>query len=281
MKKITYLVFLNVLCVAVFAQKVALIPAPFQLIEKTGTFTLPKSIDIYAKGATGNTIELLQVKLGKATGYSIFVNRKTSKPTIALEINSKPDTSIGKEGYKLLVTRKGIRINANQPGGLYYGAQSLLQLLPAEIESNTVVSNISWQIPKVEITDYPRFGWRGLMLDVSRHFFTKEEVKTYISNMAKYKFNLLHLHLTDDEGWRVEIKSYPNLTKKGAYNAERVGYFGSFVPPPADEPRTYGGFYTQDDIKELVAYAKERFIDIMPEVDVPGHSLAAVVSYPD
>lgn len=281
MKKIAYSILLNLLCVTIFAQKVSLIPAPVKLIQSKGVFVLPKNIDISAKGATGNTVALLKEKLSKAKGYSVFLNRKVSKPTIRLRINSKPDISIGNEGYKLSVIDKAIKITANQPAGLYYGVQSLLQLLPAEIESNTVVRNISWQIPIVEITDYPRFGWRGLMLDVSRHFFSKEDVKSYITNMAKYKLNLLHMHLTDDEGWRVEIKSYPNLTQKGAYNAERVGYFGSFVAPPADEPRTYGGFFTQEDIKELVAFAKERFVEIMPEVDVPGHSLAAVVSYPE
>jgi len=281
LNKIVYAIFIVFFCHTIFAQKVSLIPAPVKLITKKGVFELPRIIDISAKGATGITVALLKEKLKKSTGYKVFVNRKVALPTITLSVNNKPDTSIGKEGYKLSVTPTNIKIKANQGVGLYYGVQSLLQLLPPKIESPTTVQNISWKIPAVEITDYPRFAWRGLMLDVARHFFTKEDVKSYISNMSKYKMNLLHLHLTDDEGWRVEIKSYPNLTKKGAYNAERVGYFGSFTPPPADEPRTYGGFFTQEDIKELVAYAKERFVDIMPEVDVPGHSLAAVVSYPE
>ena len=281
LNKIVCTIFIVFFCHTIFAQKVSLIPAPVKLITKKGVFELPRIIDISAKGATGITVALLKEKLKKSTGYKVFVNRKVALPTITLSINNKSDTSIGKEGYKLSVTPTNIKIKANQGAGLYYGVQSLFQLLPPKIESPTTVQNISWKIPAVEITDYPRFAWRGLMLDVARHFFTKEDVKSYISNMSKYKMNLLHLHLTDDEGWRVEIKSYPNLTKKGAYNAERVGYFGSFTPPPADEPRTYGGFFTQEDIKELVAYAKERFVDIMPEVDVPGHSLAAVVSYPE
>ncbi len=281
MKKIVYSVLLNLFCLTLFGQKISLIPAPTKLVQTNDVFVLPKKIDISSKGASGNTVDLLKEKLSKATGYAVFVNQRVSRPTISIEINSKPDTSIGNEGYKLSVTKKTIKITANKPAGLFYGAQSVLQLLPPEIESNAVVNTVSWQIPTVEITDAPRFGWRGLMLDVSRHFRTKEEVKAYISNMAKYKFNLLHFHLTDDEGWRVEIKSYPNLTQKGAYNAERVGYFGSFAAPAAEEPRMYGGFYTQEDIKELVAYAKERFVDIMPEVDVPGHSLAAIASYPE
>ena len=280
MKKTAHTLLLSLLCLNIFAQKVTIIPAPVKTVSQKGIFVLPRIIDISAKGVSGNTVAFLKEKLSKATGYKVFVNRNIQKPTITLTTNRQPDTSIGKEGYKLSVTTTNIKIKANQSAGLYYGVQSLLQLLPSKIESPTV-QNISWKIPAVEITDYPRFAWRGLMLDVARHFSTKEDVKLYINNMAKYKFNLLHFHLTDDEGWRVEIKSYPNLTKKGAYNAERVGYFGSFAPPPTDEARTYGGFYTQEDIKELVAYAKERFVDIMPEVDVPGHSLAAVVSYPE
>jgi len=119
------------------------------------------------------------------------------------------------------------------------------------------------------------------MLDVARHFFTKDEVKAYIDQMSKYKFNLLHMHLADDEGWRVEIKSLPKLTQVGAWSVYRVGQFGGFPPPAPNDPRTYGGFYTQDDIKELVQYAKDRFINILPEIDVPGHSLAAIASYPE
>jgi hexosaminidase len=153
--------------------------------------------------------------------------------------------------------------------------------LPKEIESKTLVKDVHWMIPSVEITDYPKLGWRGLMFDVARHFFTKEEVKQYIVAMSRYKYNVLHLHLTDDEGWRIEIKGFPKLTEVGAWNVKRVGEFGDFIPPKADEPRDYGGFYTQEDIRELVQFAKDRFVNILPEVDVPGHSLAAIASYPE
>ena len=198
-----------------------------------------------------------------------------------MAINKISDKAIGEEGYTLSVSEKNIVISANKPAGLFYGAQTLLQLFPREIESKSTVNNISWKVPAVSISDYPRFGWRGLMLDVARHFFTKQQVKDFIDEMVKYKYNLLHMHLTDDEGWRIEIKSLPKLTSVGAWNVKRVGYFGTFAPPAADEPRNYGGFYTQDDIKELVQYAKERFVNILPEIDVPGHSLAAVASYPE
>lgn len=196
-------------------------------------------------------------------------------------LNPIENPTIGKEGYQLAINTKGIVIKANQAAGLFYGVQTLMQLLPNEIESKSKIKNIKWTVPNVKITDYPRFGWRGLMFDVSRHFFAKQDVKQYIDAMVRYKYNLLHLHLADDEGWRIEIKGLPRLTEVGAYSAKRVGYFGTFAPPPANEPRTYGGFYTQEDIKELVQYAKERFVNILPEIDVPGHSLAAVVSYPE
>src|SRR5205085_10825680 len=161
------------------------------------------------------------------------------------------------------------------------GMQTLLQLLPKEIESKAVVHNIRWAVPAVSITDHPRFKWRGLMFDVARHFFTKHDVEQYMDEMVRYKYNLLHLHLTDDEGWRIEIKGLPKLTEVGAWRVNKVGYFGTFSAPTPDEPRNYGGFYTQEDIKEIVQYAKERFVNILPEIDVPGHSLAAVASYPE
>ncbi len=264
-----------------YAQKTTIIPEPVKVIEKKGSFILPRIIEISASESNSFTTNYLVQKLTQATGYKAFVNRKGKVSHIKLALTNTPLSDLGKEGYTLNVINSGVTIKANTKAGLFYGVQSLIQLLPHQIESNSLVKNVNWSIPAVEITDYPRFGWRGLMLDVSRHFFSVADVKTYIDNMASYKYNLLHMGLTNDEGWRVEIKAYPNLTIKGAFNAERVGYFNTFDPPAADEPRTYGGFYTQDDIRELVAYAKERHIDIMPEIDTPGHSLAAVVAYPE
>jgi hexosaminidase len=153
--------------------------------------------------------------------------------------------------------------------------------MPKEIEGKTKASSITWSIPSVTIEDHPRFGWRGLMLDVSRHFFTKEQVKEYIDEMARYKFNMLHLHLTDDQGWRIEIKSLPKLTEVGAWRVDKTGTFGRFSSPLPGEPKSYGGFYTHEDIREIVQYAKDRFINILPEIDIPGHSLAAIAAYPE
>jgi len=262
---------------------IAIIPEPVSIIVGTGQFSLSKNIVIEAgsQPEIKQVINALKDRLVKSTGSTITVSNSSPNAAIKLQLNTKADNAIGKEGYSLSVTTKNIVIKANQPAGLFYGVQTLLQLFPKEIESQSLVENIKWAAPCVEIMDQPRFGWRGLMFDVSRHFFTKAEVKQFINDMVRYKYNLLHLHLTDDEGWRIEIKGLPKLTEVGAWNVKKVGYFGTFSKPEPNEPRNFGGFYTQDDIKELVQYAKERFVNILPEIDVPGHSLAAIVSYPE
>ncbi len=262
---------------------IAIIPAPVTLTKTEGEYTLPKRVVIVSgtQPEMAQTIALLRDRLSIPTGSKVTVLNSAAKASVRLILNKKADTVIGNEGYRLSVTKSGIVIRANDPAGLFYGAQTLVQLFPKDIVSAARVNDVKWVSPCVQITDYPRFKWRGLMFDVARHFFTKAEVEEYINNMVKYKFNLLHLHLTDDEGWRVEIKSLPRLTTVGAYNVKKVGYFGTFTPPGPNEPRNYGGFYTQDDIREIVQYAKERFVNILPEIDVPGHSLAAIVAYPE
>ena len=264
------------------AAKFAIIPVPVSITPGSGTLTVPAQVTVFGEGKTDPAPVIASLKTGLEKTAGIQISRATdaAQATIVLTTPKNAGDSLGKEGYLLSVGTKQIRISANGGAGFFYGVQTLLQLFPPGIA--TVNSGThSWALPVVEITDYPRFGWRGLMLDVARHFFTVEDVKKYIDVMAMYKFNLLHWHLTDDEGWRIEIKGYPKLTEVGAYNAKRVGYFGSFEKPAANEPRTYGGFYTQEQIKDVVQYAKERYIDVMPEVDVPGHSLAAVASYPE
>lgn len=286
MKKISLLVFACLIGSLSFAQQtspdIAIIPEPVKITKHAGQFALPKIVVVQATASPeiNPILDLLKNKLSTAAGKTVVVKALGTNAAIKLVINKKADTVLGKEGYALSVKANGITIRANKPAGLYYGVQTLMQLLPKEIEGLEVAKNVAWTVPVVDIYDYPRFEWRGLMFDVSPHFFTKQEVKHFIDDMVKYKFNLLHMHLTDDEGWRIEIKSLPRLTTVGAFNVKREGAFGDFIPPKPDEPRTYGGFYTQDDIRELVKYAKDRFVDIMPEVDVPGHSLAAVVAYP-
>lgn len=262
----------------------AIIPEPVSLLKTNGHFVLPENVIILAPNTDElkPVVDYLEQKISVPTGKFISAyNNTTATATVRLILNTKENHILGNEGYQLSVTPNLIIIKANKPAGLFYGVQTLLQLFPKEIESKELVSDFVWKIPCVDITDYPRVAWRGLMFDVARHFFTKQEVKQYIDAMVKYKFNLLHLHLTDDEGWRLEIKGLPKLTEVGAWNVKKTGDFGTFSPPAADEPRTYGGFYTQDDIKEIITYAKDRFVDILPEIDVPGHSLAVIASYPE
>ena len=260
----------------------AIIPEPLSVIHGKGSYTLPAAITIAAPATeeAGWVVSTLKTQLANATGKNISALNAASA-TITLQTASGEAASLGTEGYRLTVNAKGIVISAASPAGWFYGVQTLFQLLPKEIESKTPAKSITWKVPYVTIMDKPRFGWRGLMFDVSRHFFTKQEVKQFIDDMVRYKYNLLHLHLTDDEGWRIEIKGFPRLTTVGAWNVKKEGYFGTFPTPAPNEPKNYGGFYTQDDIRELVKYAKERFVNILPEVDVPGHSLATVVSYPE
>ncbi|MGN6196166.1 MAG: beta-N-acetylhexosaminidase [Ginsengibacter sp.] len=290
MRKGFFISFLLFISVSVIGQKnnVAqlLIPEPVSVTSGTGNFVVINKTPVHVLStdpAAKRVGEFLSKKIAKVTGYVVPVEVGSKNTTVnsGIKLSLIKDASLGDEGYQLAVTPHEISISANKPAGLFYGMQSLFQLLPKEIEADTLVRNVKWNVPVCSIKDYPRFGWRGLMLDVSRHFFTKQQVKEFIDQMVQYKYNVLHMHLTDDEGWRIEIKGLPRLTEVGAWNVKKVGYFGTFSPPTPDEPRNYGGFYTQDDIREIVKYAADRFVNILPEIDVPGHSLAAVVSYPD
>jgi len=286
MKKSLFLLHFLFFLIYAHAQEaiqIAIIPEPVSIKRSAGEYILPQSITIEAtaNAEVQYAAQHLQQRLSRPTGSVVNISSNAPDGAIRLRLNKTPEAAIGKEGYRLSVTPQQVVITANEAAGLFYGVQTLLQLFPKEIESKTRINNISWKAPAVEIMDHPRFGWRGLMFDVARHFFTKEEVKQYIDAMVRYKYNLLHLHLTDDEGWRIQIKSLPRLTEVGAWRPNKTGYFGTFSPPAPDEPKDYGGFYTHEDIRELVQYAKERFVNIMPEIDVPGHSLAAIASYPE
>lgn len=262
------------------ATAVSVIPQPVSFTLGNGSFLIPDTINIIVNdneeiwGLAGRLADRLQKNAGIKAIIKPATN--TSATSHAIHLNLLPAAnSLPKEGYRLAISPGSITLSAPQPAGIFYGIQTLLQLLPIDRLHSPV------SVPVLTIEDYPRFGWRGLMLDVARHFFTKQEVKDFIDEMAAYKFNLLHWHLTDDQGWRIEIKSLPKLTEVGAWRVEKTGTFGTFSPPAPNEPRNYGGFYTQDDIREIIQYAKERYIDILPEVDVPGHSLAAIASYPE
>ncbi len=276
------MVLLNVAGIkaAVPANEVNLIPQPVKIEALAGTFKLNSSTKLISSSSNKEIAELFAAMFKAPTGFNLQ-HALSGSTGIQLSINKIPNALLGSEGYTLDVKPAKITIMANKPAGLFYGMQTLMQLLPKEIESPLLVKNKSWSVPCVKITDYPRFGWRGLMLDVSRHYFDKEMVKKYINQLAKYKMNVFHWHLTDDQGWRIEIKSLPKLTEIGGWRAPRVGLWWTRPPQAGNEVATDGGFYTQEDIKEIVKYAQSRFVTILPEIDVPGHSLAALAAYPE
>lgn len=287
MKNAFTLIFLTMFCLTGYAQQseriTAVIPEPVSMIKKGGHYVLPNRVVVSSPSGekTAYVNNLLSEKLSLAPGKSVAVSENAANADIELVLNSSRNQEIGDEGYTLNVTSDKIVLHANEPAGLLYGVQTLFQLFPPQIESDKLEENVSWQVPQIEIVDYPRVGWRGLMLDVSRHFFTVDEVKQFIDNMVKYKYNIFHWHLTDDEGWRIEIKSLPKLTEIGAWRTEQTGWFGDFSQPDPEAPKNYGGYYTQDEIRDVVRYAMERNIQVMPEIDMPGHSSAILAAYPE
>jgi hexosaminidase len=281
MKKVVLIVLFFTLT-QVYGQvvPVSLIPQPVEIQLSGGICQLTKvSSIVYDSKESMKIAEMLAQKLNTSTGFSIKAQQNTTG-SILLSLNKTAVALLGKEGYTLVSSPEGVIISANEPAGLFYGMQTLLQLLPKEIESKSA-KEMNWSIPCVKITDYPRFGWRGIMLDVSRNFFSKEDVKLYIDQIARFKYNTFHWHLSDDNGWRVEIKSLPKLTEVGAWRVPRFGQFGQRAEPKPGEAATVGGFYTQADIKEIIQYAQDLNVTIVPEIDIPGHSMAAIAAYPE
>ena len=251
-----------------------------------GVFTLTPDLVIATDAASKDTAKFLAERLRPATGYSIKTTlskgpNQKFRGSVILLTTENAKANLGAEGYELSVMPGVITIQAPAQAGLFYGAQTLLQLLPPEIFSARVVKNFNWEIPCVKITDAPRFPWRGLMVDVSRHFYTKQEVEKMMDVMALHKLSTFHWHLVDDQGWRIEIKKYPKLTSVGAWRAG-VGFgLPTNSTTAYRKDGRYGGFYTQKDIREVVAYAQKLHITIVPEIEMPGHSLAALSAYPE
>ncbi|MFX1462289.1 MAG: beta-N-acetylhexosaminidase, partial [Promethearchaeota archaeon] len=225
--------------------------------------------------------EYLKSIFSPSTGFKLsifdFNSRTLSQNSINL-IQLDGINNLGSEGYILEIKPLKIEIKGNSPAGVFYGIQTLRQLLPIEIESNTIVSNINWEIPCVKIEDYPRFSWRGYMLDEARHFHGKDVVKRLLDLLAFFKMNYFHWHLTDDQGWRIDIKKYPKLTEIGSKREETQ--LGARLSKKRDGI-PHSGYYTQEDIQEIIKYAENRFIKIIPEIDLPGHTRAALASYPN
>lgn len=243
-----------------------LIPRPSSLITGEGDFELDRSTRICAPIELTGIAGWLQSVLRPPTGLPLDASGDGS---IRLEWNPE----LGAEAYRLSVTRTEVHIAGGGPAGVFHGCQALLQLMPAAVYRRALVRGTKWTVPVIEVEDAPRFGWRGVMLDVARHFMPKHDLLRFIDLMAMHHLSVLHLHLTDDQGWRVEIKRYPKLTEVGSWRRESQVGAGEDAP---GDGRPHGGFYTQDDLREIVAYAAERFITVVPEIESPGHVQAAL-----
>ena len=261
------------------------IPRVEQYTSAAGSFTINSTTQVVVL-IEGSTVpfpaDWFVKQLRLVTGFPLKARADRKAPganSIAFEYVREDE--FGKEGYALDVKPSLVRIRANSDAGHLYAVQTLLQLLPEVVFSAHPVSGVAWSIPGLNISDRPRFPWRGMHLDVSRHFFPAGFVRTVIDLLAKHKMNTFHWHLTDDQGWRVEIKKYPKLTAVGAWRADRTGIdWGLCEPQRSGEKATYGGFYTQKEIKEIVKYAQLRNVTIVPEIEMPAHTTAALAAYP-
>jgi len=251
----------------------SIIPIPVSHTSTNDVFVFDDKVSLNLKTNDNHTKQYVNQFRNFLSELGITLSTKSIDKSIQISLYRKPDPELGDEGYLLDVTKNNINLKANKAAGIFNGLQTLKQLIPLTNQDDSI------KITGCSIKDYPRFKWRGLMLDVSRHFFTVEEVKAFLDKMSQYKFNTFHWHLTDDQGWRVEIKSLPKLTEVGAWRVKRQ-VFGGNAPQP-NEKATDGGFYTQEQIKDIVNYATNRNITIVPEIDMPGHSMAALAAYPE
>ncbi|MGB2865803.1 MAG: beta-N-acetylhexosaminidase [Sedimentisphaerales bacterium] len=262
------------------SKSVSIIPQPVSIKYDDGYFEIGPETRIIAEGEAAAEAAKLIDALAPAIGFKLSIADDPTRRdnSIILELNWY-QTEYGEVGYILRVTPKRMLIRARQTVGLFYGIQTLRQLLPEQVFSKTKVEGVKWKVPCVRITDYPRFCWRGLLVDPARHFIPKQDLLRFIDIMALHKFNSLQIHLTDDQGWRIEIKQYPKLTETGAW-MDFTTIRGGNESEKATNKRP-GGFYNQDDIREIVSYAAERYINILPEIEMPAHIGAAIVSYPE
>ncbi len=253
----------------------SIIPQPVQMLVRNGSFSIQPDTQIIAGGEAAPEAEKLINTLAPAMGFRLELLSAPSreKNVIVLSIDKSLKDQLGDEGYSLDIQANRIELKAYQPAGLFYGNQTLRQLLPPDIFRHAPVKNIEWTVPCVSIVDYPRFQWRGLLIDPARHFIPKHDVMRYIDAMASHKFNRLQIHFTDGQGWRIEIKKYPLLTEIGSC-------WHNSMSEKNDLGRIYGGYYTQDDIRELVRYGAERYVTLVPEIEMPFHAGAAITAYP-
>lgn len=266
-------------CSSVKTQRdVAIVPTPLSMEKGTGSFTFgPNTVITVPTEEQKPVAGLFASLFTRSAGFTPKVQVGT-EGDVCLEL----DKNLPEDAYEMQVSSGQIRVKASDSKGLFYGLQNLRLLLPPAIESSTAQDTVEWTVPEMTVKDAPRFGYRGFMLDVSRYFLPKEELLRMIDCMALLRLNRLHLHLTDDNGWRLEIKKYPKLTEVGAWKVDRQHLpFPERRNPKRGEPATVGGYYTQADMKEIIAYAADRQIEIIPEIDIPAHSNAALASYPE
>ena len=260
----------------------AIIPAPVSIKEGSGNFIFTKRSRIILSDVSGENrlaADFLAKLIKNPTGFIIPVvqGNKAGAGTVLMTIDASVPNP---EGYTLKITKENITIKAGTAVGLFYAVQTIRQLLPPDVEKDSIINNIALKVSSCEITDEPRFAYRGMHLDVGRHMFPVEYIKRYIDMIALHKMNTFHWHLTEDQGWRIEITKYPKLTEVGGFRKQTlVGKAGKKTPVYDGKP--YGGFYSQTEVRDIVAYAKTRFVTIIPEIEMPGHSLAALAAYPD
>jgi hexosaminidase len=261
----------------------SIIPRPVSLVLRPGVFRLTPQTVIIAVRADSTAARRLARDLAPATGFDLPIRfgKAPAGNRIVFRRAAVSDTMLGAEGYRLDVRRGVVTITSSAPAGAFYATQTIRQLLPPAIFRAATVSGVAWTMPAVAVVDRPRFSWRGMHLDVSRHFMPKEFVEKFIDLLALHKMNSFHWHLTDDQGWRIEIKKYPRLTEVGAWRSQTlVGHATDDSTKWTYDKKPHGGFYTQDDVREVVEYARERFVRVVPEIEMPGHSQAAIAAYP-
>lgn len=264
------------------AARYPLVPWPAHLAPADGEFVLDSTVSVVATTEAGRPVaEAWAARVRLASALPLPFAEAEGEGQVIFHLD--PEAAIPEEGYDLTVTREGVFVRAASEAGLFYGAQTLRQLLPSAVERGGAMPSsvgFEWTIPAVTIEDAPRFEWRGLHLDVARHFMPVAFIKQHLDRMALYKLNRFHWHLTDDQGWRIEIEQYPRLTEVGAWReGTLVGSYGN--EPLSYDGVRYGGFYTQDEVREIVAYAAERHITVVPEIEMPGHASAALAAYPE
>ena len=259
-----------------------IVPEPVKVSRQAGRFLITPRTVISTDAASAAAGQQLARYLEPATGINFRVVSSGTAPPRSISLRrDRQLTRLGDEGYLLDVRASGVTIRAHGAAGLFYAVQTLRQLLPSAIFREAPVEDTEWSMPAVSIEDYPRFQWRGGHLDVARHFMPKEFVKKYIDLLALHKMNVFHWHLTEDQGWRIEIKQYPKLTEVGAWRKETLVGRPQRDSPPTFDGKRHGGFYTQDDAREIVAYARARHVTVVPEIEMPGHATAAIAAYPE